>query len=289
MIRTDPKRFDHAVPLTLGSRSYDLSGRALIMGIVNRVSDSFFDNGQHFDLDAAVRQAEGLAGAGADIIDIGGVRAGAGPEVTAQEEMDRLIPAIEAIVVRTGLPVSVDTWRASVVEESFRAGAVLGNDISGFADPGYLPTAVRYGASVVVTHTRPAPPVDDPDSGSRGNDVVTAVEEFFLDRLGRAREVGLGDDRVIFDAGLDLGKTTQHSLELLGASSRLASHGPALLLSVSNTRFLGELFGYPAAERQDATVAAVALGVTLGCRVLRVHNAESARRACRTIEAVLAS
>jgi dihydropteroate synthase len=283
-----PTHFDREVPFALGVHRYDLSRRVLIMGIVNRTHDSFFDNGKYFELDVALRHAEDLARAGADIIDVGGVRAGPGDEITAEEEMDRVVPAVAAIADRTGLPVSVDTSRASVAEEAYRAGAVLGNDISGFADPEYLTVACRRGASVVATHIRLAPRVPDPDPRYPDDDVVGAVEQFLLGRLEQARAAGLGDDQVIFDAGLDLGKTTPQSIELLGASARLASLGPPLLLSASNKGFLGDLFGYQVDRRQEATVAAIALGVTLGCRLLRVHEVEAARRVCRTIEAVLA-
>jgi dihydropteroate synthase len=284
-----PVRFDHAVPLTLGQQTLDLSRRALVMGIVNRTRDSFFDNGRYFELEVALKLAEELAEAGADIIDVGGVRAGPGPEIGPDEEIERVVPAIGAIVEQTGLPVSVDTWRASVAAEAYLAGAVLGNDISGFSDPEYLAAAARHGASVVATHIRLAPRVNDPDPRYPGDDVVSAVEAFLLERLATARAAGIGEDRVIFDAGLDLGKTTPQSVELLAASPRLAGHGPALLLSASNKGFLGDLLGLPVGARQSATVAACALGVSLGCRVVRVHDAAAARRACRTIEAVLAA
>jgi len=257
------------------------------MGIVNRTPDSFFDHGTYFELDKSLRLAEELVSAGADIIDVGGVRAGPGPEVTAAEEIDRVVPAIEAIGARFDVAVSVDTFRAEVAEASFRAGAVLGNDISGFGDPEYLPVAKRYGASVVATHIRLQPRVDDPDPRYPNDDVVSACEAYLIDRVGRARDAGLSDDQVILDAGLDLGKTTLQSLELLRASPRLASIGPCLLLSASNKGFLGDLFDLKIDERRDATMAALAVGVVGGCRVLRVHDVEGACRISRTLEALL--
>ncbi len=111
------------------------------MGILNRTPDSFYDRGATFSLDALVARAEQLAGEGADVLDIGGVKAGPGPEVSEEEELDRVVPAVEAVRSKVGLPVSVDTWRASVARAAYAAGAVMGNDISGFSDPDYLPAA----------------------------------------------------------------------------------------------------------------------------------------------------
>jgi dihydropteroate synthase len=273
--------------LVLGERHYDVAKRVLVMGIVNRTPDSFYDHGTYFELDKSLRLAEELVDAGADIIDVGGVRAGPGPEVTPAEEIDRVAPAIEAIAARFDVAVSVDTFRAEVAEASFQVGAVLGNDISGFDDPEYLPIAKRYGASVVATHIRLKPRVNDPDPRYPNDDVVSACESYLIERVGRALDAGLADDQVILDAGLDLGKTTPQSLELLRASPRLASIGPCLLLSASNKGFLGDLFGLPIDQRRDATMAALAVGVVGGCRILRVHDVQGACRISRTLEALL--
>ena len=259
------------------------------MGIVNRTPDSFFDQGAYFELDRSLRLAEELIASGADIIDVGGVRAGPGPEVSPAEEIDRVLPAIEAIAARFDVALSVDTFRAEVAEAAFKAGAVLGNDISGFADPEYLSVACRYGASVVATHIRLRPRVNDPDPHYPNNDVVGACEQYLLERLEWARAAGLRDDQVILDAGLDLGKTTPQSLELLRASARLAQIGPCLLLSASNKGFLGELFDLKIDERWEATLAALSLGVAAGARVLRVHDVQAASRVARSLEAILKS
>jgi len=119
----------------LGDRRYDVATRGLVMGILNRTPDSFFDHGATWSWDAFWARAEQIVGEGADLLDVGAVKAGPGPEVTEAEEMDRLLPAVEGLVARFDLPVSVDTWRASVAAEAYKVGAVLGNDISGFADP----------------------------------------------------------------------------------------------------------------------------------------------------------
>jgi dihydropteroate synthase len=255
--------------LALGERRFDLSTRALVMGILNRTPDSFYDQGATFELDAFFRRAEALMEAGADILDVGGVKAGPGPEVTEAEEMDRVISALEALCERFNVAVSVDTWRASVAREAYAVGAVLGNDISGFADPEYLEVAARAGASVVATHIRLAPRVRDAEP--HYDDVVAAVGAFLTERAERALAAGIVAERIVLDAGLDLGKTAQQSLTLLRGSGDLAALGYPLLLSASNKTFLS-LFGLDLHQRREASLAAAALGVTLGCRVLRVHD-----------------
>ncbi len=255
------------------------------MGILNRTPDSFYDKGAYWDMDAFYRRADVLVAEGADLLDVGGVKAGPGPEVAEAEEIERVVPAIDGLARRFDVPLSVDTWRASVAAASYRAGAVMGNDISGFADPGYLPAAADAGAAVVATHIRLQPRVRDPDP--RYDDVVEDVAAFLVERIGRARAAGLPDERIVVDAGLDLGKTTPQSVLLLAGSARLASLGVPLLLSASNKGFMGDLFGLPVGERRVASVAAHAIGVSLGCRVLRVHDVAGTRRVRDTIAAVL--
>ena len=273
--------------LCLGDREYDLSTRSLVMGIVNRTPDSFFDQGRYFDLDESLELAERLVSEGADIIDVGGVKAGPGPEVGLEEELERVIPAVEALHARVDVPLSIDTWRAEVARQAYEAGAVVGNDISGFADPDYLAVSAKAGATVVATHIRLAPRVRDPEPEYPGRGVVAAVSDFLGDRARRAEQGGIPPERIVLDAGLDLGKTWQQSLELLRASDRLAALGYPLLLSASNKTFLGRLFDLEIDDRNDASLAAAALGVTLGCRIVRAHDVRGTRRVCDVLAAVL--
>jgi dihydropteroate synthase len=273
------------VLLELGQSAFDITTRCLVMGILNRTPDSFFDRGSYWDMDAFLERAEQLVADGADLLDVGGVKAGPGPEVTEAEELDRVVPAIEALRSRFDIHLSVDTWRASVARESYRAGAVVGNDISGFADPAYLSEAAAASASVVATHIRLGPRIPDPEP--HYDDVVDAVAQFLTERAMRARAAGIPDSRIILDAGLDLGKTADHSLALLAASDRLASLGWPLLLSASNKTFLGVAFDLPVENRWEPTVAAHAVGVSLGCRIVRAHDVRAARRVCDTLSAVM--
>ena len=274
-----------AAALDLGGRRYDLSTRALVMGILNRTPDSFYDRGTYFSLDALVDRAAELVGQGADLLDIGGVKAGPGPEVDLEEELDRVVPAVEAVTARFDVPVSVDTWRAAVAAAGYRAGAVVGNDISGFADPGYLAEAAAAGAAVVATHIRLAPRVPDPEP--QYDDVVATVSDALV-RMGReAAGAGIPPERVMVDAGLDLGKTWQQSVHLLRASDELSRLGYPLLLSASNKTFLGRMLDLEIDARREATIAACALGMGRGCRILRVHDVRGVRRARDTVAAIL--
>ncbi len=271
--------------LRLGDRIYDLRTRSLVMGILNRTPDSFYDQGRTWGFDAFLRRAEEIVSQGADILDVGGVKAGPGEEVTEAEELDRVVPAIAALHERFDVPLSCDTWRAPVLEEACAAGAVIGNDISGFADPGYLSTAARCGATVVATHIRLRPRVADPEPFY--DDLVPDVRAFLVDRARQAEAHGIAPERIVVDAGLDLGKSRWQSAVLQRESEQLARLGHVLLLSASNKRFLGELCDLDVTDRAEVSLASVAFGVAHGCRILRVHHVEESVRVARTIEAIL--
>ena len=269
----------------LGDRVVDLATRTLVMGILNRTPDSFYDQGATFELDALVRRAEELAASDADLLDIGGVKAGPGPEVSEAEELDRVVPAIAALRDRVDIPISVDSWRAAVLDEACSAGAVVGNDISGFADPDYLVVAAKHDASVIATHIRLQPRVPDPEP--HYDDLLGEVRAFLLERAARAEAAGLARSQIAIDAGLDLGKTPAQSAVLLRESEALASHGYTLLLSSSNKRFLGDLLELDIDARRAASLASVAYGVAHGCRIVRVHDVAGSVAVCRTIEELL--
>jgi dihydropteroate synthase len=269
----------------LGDRVHDLTNRTLVMGVLNRTPDSFYDRGATFALDALVHRAEQLVTEGADLLDVGGVKAGPGPEVSEAEELERVVPTIQALTARLPIPLSVDTWRAGVLDAACQAGASVGNDISGFADPDYLTVAARRGASVVATHIRLRPRVPDPEP--RYDDLVGEVSAFLVERAERAVKSGLDPDQIALDAGLDLGKTPAMSAVLLRESRTLAQLGYPLLLSASNKRFLGALLDLTLEDRRAASLAAVAYGVAHGCRIVRVHDVAGTVRVCRTVDAIV--
>ena len=269
----------------LGDEVHDLTTRTLVMGILNRTPDSFYDHGATFELDSLLRRAEALVERGADLLDVGGVKAGPGPEVDEAEELDRVIAPIAALHERFDVAISCDTWRASVLDEACKAGAVVGNDISGFGDPDYLDVAARHQASVVATHIRLQPRVPDPEP--HYDDLVGDVTSFLLDRAARAEAAGLAPEQIALDAGLDLGKTPAQSAVLLRESDELAGHGYTVLLSASNKRYLGELLDLDIDARRAASLASVAYGVAHGCRIVRVHDVAGSVAVCRMVEELL--
>jgi len=272
--------------LALGDRRYNVTTRALVMGILNRTTDSFYDKGAFFEMDQFLARADQLVAEGADILDVGGVKAGPGPEVGEEEELERVIPAIDALRARFDVPLSADTWRASVAQAAYEAGAVVGNDISGFGDPDYLAVAAKAGATVVATHIRLQPRVRDPEPVYPGG-VVHDVRAFLADRAHRAEAAGIPPERIVIDAGIDLGKTTPQSVVLLRDSQRFAELGYALLLSASNKTFLGQFLDLGIDDRRDASLAAAAIGLIGGCRILRVHDVAGTCRVRDVLAAVM--
>ena len=172
----------------LGDRVHDLGTRTLVMGILNRTPDSFYDRGATFALDAFLQRADAIVAEGADIVDVGGVKAGPGDDVSEDEELDRVVGPIEALHDRFDVAISCDTWRAAVLDAACAAGAVVGNDISGFGDADYLRVAAKHRASVVATHIRLRPRVADPEP--HYDDLLGDVTAFLLDRAARPRPPG---------------------------------------------------------------------------------------------------
>jgi len=275
------------VILELGSHQYDIAHRALVMGILNRTPDSFFDAGEYWSFDQFLSKAQSLINDGADLLDVGGVKAGPGDEVTVEMELDRVVPAVEALRQRFDVPISVDTWNAKVLRRAVDAGASVANDISGFADPDYLAVAAAGGASVVATHIRLAPRVPDPEPVYE--DLIEEVKAFLLERAQQALTAGIPANRIVIDAGLDLGKNGEMSWQLLHASDQLAQLGYPLLLSASSKRFLFELLETDRHDIEAGTMAAHTIGIMKGCRILRAHDVRSARRLADLMARVLAS
>ena len=265
--------------LWLGPHRFDLDRRPVVVGILNRTRDSFSDRGAHFALDRLLARAEQLAHDGADVLEVGARPGGVGAiEVGVAEECDLVAETLGALRSRCDVPLAVDTTRAAVATTAFREGAVLGNDMSGFRDPGYLPAAAAAGAAVVATHIRRPPGVPDPDP--HYDDLPGEVTGALAALTRSACEAGLDPERIVVDPGIDLGKTWRQSTELLAALARVAALGFPVLVAVSNKIFLRRALHLAPDDALDvATAAACAIGVGAGGRVVRVHDARVGRQA----------
>ena len=266
-----------------GTGSFELD-RCLVMGIVNRTPDSFFDGGR-MELDDAVGHAKELVAEGANILDIGAVKAGPGEEVSEQEEMDRLLPLVEALVGAVDVPLSIETARPGVAKLAFGAGASILTDVTALADPGLAGVCRDAGAALVLMHHggqirgRPRNP--------RYEDVVDAVRQEWERLVGVATSAGVARDRLVVDPGLDFGKTTFHSLELMRRIDELVAVGLPVLIAPSRKDVIGESLGLPLGERLEGTLALVALSVFGGAAIVRVHDVGPAVRVVGMVEAVL--
>lgn len=273
--------------LWLGDHRFDITYHAVVMGILNRTPDSFYDKGAYWSFDSFLAKAETLVNDGAHFLDIGGVKAGPGAEVGEEEELERVIPAVRALNERFDIPLSVDTWRSGVIGEAIKAGAVVGNDISGFSDPKYLEVCAKGNASVVATHIRLAPRVADPNPTYRN--VVADVRNYLAERAKAALTAGIPRERIMVDAGLDLGKHESQSLELLRNTDALVELGHPVFLSASNKRFLSVLLKAPVTDIASGTQAAHVLGIMQGARVLRAHDVRATRRTADVAAVLLAA
>lgn len=273
--------------MRLGSRTFDFSRELAVMGIVNRTPDSFYDRGAAFDLQSALALADHQVVAGADIVDVGGVRAGPGAAVAVAEELDRVIPFVEAFRQRSTAPLSVDTFRPAVARAALEAGADLINDVTGLSDPAMADVVADHPrAGLVLTHhggrprSRPFRPDYDPD-------VTTAVRRRCGELVDLAVGRGVARTQLVVDPGHDMCKTTAQSLEVTRRLGELVELELPVLVALSNKDFIGESLGVELDERREASLAAAVFSVLHGARIVRVHDVVGSVRGLRMIEVLL--
>lgn len=245
------------------------------MAILNRTPDSFYDGGANVELKRALDAVQRAVDEGADVIDVGGVRAGYGPDVDVGEELRRVGPVVEAIRRRfTDVVISVDTWRAAVAS---RLVPDLINDTWAGADPALLDVAAAAGAGLVCSHTGGLPPRTDPHR-VRYDDVVAVVRSSLVAAAERAVAAGVRRDGIVIDPTHDFGKNTRHSLELTRRLDELVATGWPVLVALSRKDFIGETLDLPASERLEGTLAATAISAWHGARIFRTHDVRATRR-----------
>ena len=263
--------------LKLGSRSF-ADDALLIMAIVNRTPDSFYDRGATFAFETALERVRSVVAAGAEIVDIGGVKAAPGAEVSTEEEIERTASFVAA--VRAEFPtvvISVDTWRAEVGDAACRAGADVINDAWGGWDRDLAAVAAQHDAAIVCTHAGGVEPRTRPHRITY-DDVVGDVLARTVALAERAVSLGVDREAVLIDPGHDFGKNTRHSLEVTRRLGELVATGWPVLVSLSNKDFVGEALGRALDERLIGTLAATSVSAWLGARVFRAHNVAETRQ-----------
>lgn len=265
-------------------RRFDLDERALVMGVLNVTPDSFSDGGRYLDPEDAVSHGRELVAEGADLVDVGAesTRPGSSP-VPPAEQIARLTPVI-APLVRAGACVSVDTASAEVARAAIAWGAVVVNDVTALRDPAMGPLIAESGAGVVLMHMKGAPATmqDDP----RYADVTGDVLDWFGVRLRGARRMGIAEEQIVVDPGIGFGKTAAHNRELLARLGAFAALKRPVLVGLSRKRFLSEPGELPADARLERGLAATAIAVFEGARIVRTHDVHETKRAIEIAEAI---
>ena len=279
----EPRRWPG--PLRLGAREF-APGQPLVMAIVNRTPDSFYRPGLTWDESAALDRVHAAVAEGADILDVGGVPAKPGPEVTVDEEIRRVVPFIER--VRDAYPdlvISADTWRHEAARAMCAAGADLINDTWSAWDPALAETAAEFGAGLVCSHVGPLTPRTRPHRAAYG-DVLADVLARVLGLAAQALKAGVDPDRIVIDPTHDFGKNTWQSLELTRRLGELTATGWPVLMSASHKDFVGETLGAGLEERLAGTLAVTAVGAWLGARLFRAHDVRATRQAVDMVASV---
>ena len=276
--------------LALRGRTLDLGGRTHIMGVLNVTPDSFSDGGMFADPGRAVEHARAMAAQGADLIDIGGesTRPGAEP-LSEEEELRRILPVIERVAAETGIPVSVDTYKANVARRALAAGASIVNDISGLRfSPDMARVAADHGAAVVIMHIKGTP--RDMQANPVYEDLLGEITGYLEAGIELALRAGVPRDRILVDPGIGFGKTKEHNLAIIAGLDELRVLGCPVVLGTSRKRFIGAVLDAPdPKDRVEGTAATVALGIAAGAHIVRVHDVAAMTKVARMTDAIVKS
>ena len=264
----------------------DLGKRTHVMGVLNVTPDSFSDGGLYFQKEAAIEHGLRLAQDGADIIDVGGESTRPfSEEVSLQEELDRVVPVVEALSRAVKVPISIDTCKAEVARQALKAGASIINDISALRfDPDIIPVAAEASVPVILMHMQGTP--GDMQKNPFYQNLIPEILNFLKQAVDRAVSGGIKEDMIIVDPGIGFGKTVDHNLEILKGLGQFCVLGRPILLGTSNKSFIGHLLNKEPHERDTGTMATIAAGVLSGADIVRVHNVKKAVETVRIIDAI---
>lgn len=268
--------------MIIGGKQFDTQHHTYVMGILNVTPDSFSDGGRWNGKDAALRHAEEMLADGMDIIDIGGESTRPGyTQISDQEEIDRIVPIIEAVKARLDVPISVDTYKSKVAKAAIAAGADLVNDIWRLKyDPNMAECVAQSGVACCLMHNR---------KEAVYNDYLADVLEDLRESVRLAKQAGVADDRILLDPGIGFAKTLEQNLQLTNHVELLHELGYPVLLGTSRKSMIGLTLDLPKDEREEGTLATTVLGVMKGCAFVRVHDVKKNRRAIDMTEAILHS
>ena len=272
--------------LKWSGRFLDLGRRTHVMGVLNVTPDSFSDGGAYFDRKTAIEHAFEMVREGADIIDVGGESTRPFSEgISAAEEMDRVIPVIEAIAGEVSVPVSIDSCKGEVVKEALKAGASIVNDISALRFDSEMGSIVaQAGVPVILMHMKGTP--RDMQKAPDYDDLISEIMEFLKDAANRAVNSGVRKELIIIDPGIGFGKTFDHNLEIIRNISRFKELGMPLLLGPSNKAFIGKILDRQPHERDTGTMATISVGVLNGAHIVRAHNVKKAVETVKIVDAI---
>ncbi|EKN4706278.1 dihydropteroate synthase [Yersinia ruckeri] len=273
--------------LTVRDLTLDLS-HPQVMGILNVTPDSFSDGGRHNNLENALHHAQAMITAGAKLIDVGGesTRPGAA-EVSEQEELDRVIPVVEALAKRFEIFISVDTSKASVMTESANAGAHLINDIRSLQEPGALDAAAATGLPICLMHMQGQP--QSMQQSPHYDDLLADVNRFFADNIERCGAAGIAKSKLLLDPGFGFGKNLAHNYQLLARLAEFHHFGRPLLVGMSRKSMIGQLLNIPPQQRVIGSVACAVIAAMQGAQIIRVHDVKETVEAMRIVEATLSA
>ncbi|HLV48981.1 MAG TPA: dihydropteroate synthase [Aliidiomarina sp.] len=257
-----------------------------VMGILNVTPDSFSDGGQFYNLDTSLIQAEKMVNAGADWLDIGGesTRPGA-PQVTLQQELDRVIPVIEKLTKEFSVQLSIDTSKPEVMIAAVAAGATMINDVRALREPGALTAAASCNVKICLMHMQGQPRSMQVEPAY--NDVVNDIKAFFEERIRQCERAGIKRQQIILDPGFGFGKTLRHNYEILKRMQAFHELNLPLLVGMSRKSMLGKVTGRDVAERLAASVAAATIAAMKGAQIIRVHDVAETKDAVRIVTATL--
>lgn len=285
--------------ILLGGKTFAWGTRTFVMGILNITPDSFSGDGLSASSNvvaAALAQARSFAAAGADILDVGGesTRPGSAP-VSAAEELARVLPVIQALAAELDIPISIDTYKAEVAAAALDAGANLVNDVwSLHADPNLASLVAERGVPIILMHNRSNPANADLKARLGGRyigveyaNLLEDIKRELLESVDLAHKAGISDDALILDPGIGFGKTVEQNLELLNRCGEIRQIGYPLLVGPSRKSFIGYTLDLPPEQRVEGTTAAVAVAITRGADIVRVHDVQPLARVAKMVDAIV--